>query len=74
MSKQNSHRIEGRGVKSLAEPNEEDNEDFNDDNTEEKKDIGDHIATIYTQIPHSVNDEMRDLATQMLKVEQKIVC
>ena len=59
----------------MTETSEEENEDgFADDNAEEQKDIGDHIATIYTQIPQSVNAEMRDLATQMLKVEQKIVC
>ena len=55
----------------MTETNED---EYNDDSTEEQKDIGDHIATIYTQIPHSVNNEMRDLASQMLKVEQKIVC
>ena len=44
----------------MTETNED---EYNDDNTEEQKDIGDHIATIYTQIPHSVNNEMRDLAT-----------
>ena len=65
MSKQSTHRIEGRGVKSsMTESNEEqDEEDLNDADAEEQKDIGDHIATIYTQIPHSVNDEMRDLAS-----------
>ena len=46
----------------------------NDDSEAAEIKIGDHVATVLTQVPTNVNDEMISLASQLLEVERKIAC
>ena len=36
--------------------------------------VGDHISSIYTQIPRDIDDNMRSLASQLFALEAKTVC
>ena len=36
--------------------------------------MGDHIATVVTQIPRNVSDRMKELAALLLSAEEKIAC
>ena len=56
--------IQGQGVTTTSE----------DDDGNSAKQVGDHIATVYTQIPHNIDEKMKSLASQLLQIEKQIAC
>ena len=48
--------------------------DKEEEEAAEKRKIGDHIATVYTQVPKDVNSQMKALGSQLLEIEPRIMC
>ena len=53
---------------------ENSSEDAEEEDAESAVKVGDHIATVYTQMPRGIDEQMQGLATQLLSLESKIHC